>query len=149
MNNLEREYCRADAEGCKRISSFSGPIPEAPKGFEVDDIFTIPTQFQVFESEIGGVKNQFIFVTNQYGEVKRFYPSQLSRRVRAYNYDGTLDQLVIADGSASRLYKTYRTVQDGMEALKGKTIRVSAVTKVFTLCWECAQHKTVYTFDLV
>lgn len=149
MNVLKIAKHRAYAEGYKKISSFSGTIPEAPKGFEVDDIFTIPPQFQVFESEIGGVKNQFIFVMNQYGEVKRFYPSQLSRRVRAYNYDGTPDQLVIADGSASRLYKTHRTVQDGMEALKGKTIRVSAVTKVFTLHWECAQYKTVYTFDLV
>lgn len=149
MNNLEREYCRAAAQGIRKVPEFSGVITGAPLGFEVGDVFTVPTEFTVLEEMICEVRNQFIFVETQNGEVRRFYPSQLSRRVRAYDKEGNPSNLVIADGTASQLYKMHGSVREGMEALKGKTIRVSKVTKVFTVLWDLPQYKTVYTFDLV
>lgn len=138
------------ALGIKRISEFSGIIPDASMGFEVGDVFTVPTEFMVLAEVISGTENQFIFVETESGEVKRLYPSQLSRRVRAYNTDREPCGVTVnANGTASILYKQYGTVKEGMEALKGRTIRVSKVAKVFTVLWDIPQYKTVYTFDLV
>lgn len=149
MNKLEIACFRAAAEGIRKKTSFSGIIPGEPMGFEEGDVFTMPTQFNVFEEKIGETYNQFIFVETQNGDVRKLYPSQLSRRVRAYDMDGTPLTVVTANGTASQLYKMYGTIDDGMNALKGKTIRVSKATLVGTMMFGEYTHKTVYTFDLV
>ena len=146
MLTLENAIRREIVQGTKRVSGFSGVIPGEPCGFELGDTFTIPTQFQVYEEKIGECPNQFIFVETVNGNIKKFYPSQLSRRVSAYDVDGTpTGYIVHADGTASQLYEQFGTVADGMNALKGKTIRVTNICKVHS----CFGRKTVYTFDLV
>lgn len=146
MLTLENVIRREIAKGTKRVSGFSGCIPEEPCGFELGDTFTIPTQFQVYEEKIGECANQFIFVGTVNGNIKKFYPSQLSRIVSIYNSNGLPTGCKIyADGIASQLYRQFGTVADGMNALKGKTIRVTDITKVQS----CFGPKTVYTFDLV
>lgn len=146
MRTLEIAIRREIAKGTKRVSGFSGCIPEEPCGFELGDTFTIPTQFQVYEEKIGECANQFIFVETVNGNIKKLYPSQLSRIVSIYNSDGLPTGCKIyADGTASQLYRQFGTVADGMNALKGKTIRVTDITKVQS----CFGPKTVYTFDLV
>lgn len=150
MNKLELEYRRAFAQGAKRVNGFSGAIPEEYMGFELGDTFTMPTQFTVFEEVIGEIRNQFIFVETQNGDVRKLYPSQLSRRVRAYDPDGTPLGVVAANGTASQLYKMHGSICEGMDALRGKTIRISKVTLIGTIMWgDQYTHKTVYTFDLV
>lgn len=149
MNKLEIAYFRAKAEGALIASGFSGVIPGEPMGFEEGDVFTMPTQFVVIEEKIGETYNQFIFVETQNGNVRKLYPSQLSRRVPAYNMDGTPLTVVSANGTASQLYKMYGTINEGMNALKGKTIRVSKATLVGTMMFGEYTRKTVYTFDLV
>lgn len=146
MRTLEIAIRREIAKGTKRVSGFSGCIPEEPCGFELGDTFTIPTQFQVYEEKIGACTNQFIFVETVNGNIKKLYPSQLSRIVSIYNSDGSPTGCKIyADGTASQLYRQFGTVADGMNALKGKTIRVTDIVKVQS----CFGPKTVYTFDLV
>lgn len=146
MLTLEIAIRKEIAKGTKRVSGFSGGIPGEHCGFELGDTFTIPTQFLVYEEKIGECANQFIFVETVNGNIKKFYPSQLSRRVSIYNSDGLPTGCKIyADGTASQFYKQFGTVVDGMNALKGKTIRVTDITKV----QGCVGPKTVYTFDLV
>ena len=146
MLTLEIAIRKEIAKGTKRVSGFSGGIPGEPCGFELGDTFTIPTQFQVYEEKIGECANQFIFVETVNGNIKKFYPSQLSRIVSIYNSDGLPTGCKIyADGTASQLYRQFGTVADGMNALKGKTIRVTDIVKVQS----CFGPKTVYTFDLV
>ena len=146
MLTLEIAIRKEIAKGTKRVSGFSGGIPGEPCGFELGDTFTIPTQFQVYEEKIGECANQFIFVETVNGNIKKFYPSQLSRIVSIYNSDGLPTGCKIyADGTASQFYRQFSTVTDGMDALRGKTIRVTDIVKVQS----CFGPKTVYTFDLV
>ena len=146
MPTLEIAIHRAIAQGIKRVSGFSGGIPGEPCGFELGDTFTVPTQFEVYEERIGEYANQFIFVETVNGDIKKLYPSQLSRIVSIYNSNGLPTGCKIyADGTASQLYRQFGTVTDGMNALKGKTIRVTDIVKVQS----CFSPKTVYTFDLV
>lgn len=146
MLTLEIAIHRAIAQGIKRVSGFSGGIPGEPCGFELGDTFTVPTQFEVYEERIGEYTNQFIFVETVNGDIRKLYPSQLSRIVSVYDIDGTpIGSKMIANGTASQLYRQFGTVADGMNALKGKTIRVTDIVKVQS----CFGPKTVYTFDLV
>ena len=146
MDKLEITYRRAYAQGATKVPGFSGMIPGEPMGFELGDVFTMPTQFYVLSERIGETCNQFIFVETRNGDVRKLYPSQLSRRVSVYNFAGEpIGMVVSADGTASQLYKQFGTVQEGMEALKGKTIRVADRDRVQS----CFGPKTVYTFDLV
>lgn len=151
MRTLEIAIRREIAKGTKQVSGFSGCIPEEPCGFELGDTFTVPTQFEVYEERIAECTNQFIFVETVNGNIRKLYPSQLSRIVSIYNRDGLPTGCkTYADGTASQLYRQFGTVADGMDALKGKTIRVTDIVKVQS-CFgpNCFGSKTVYTFDLV
>lgn len=146
MLTLEIAIRREIAQGTKRVNGFSGVIPGEPCGFEIWDTFTIPIQFQVYEERVGECTNQFIFVETVNGSIKKLYPSQLSRIVSVYNSNGLpTGHKIYADGTASQLYRQFGTVADGMNALIGKTIRVTEINKVQS----CFGPKTVYTFDLV
>lgn len=146
MRTLEIAIRKEIAKGTKRASGFSGCIPEKPCGFELGDTFTVPTQFEVYEERIVECTNQFIFVETVNGDIRKLYPSQLSRIVSIYDSDGLPTGCKIyANGTASQLYRQFETVADGMNALKGKTIRVTDIVKGQS----CFGPKTVYTFDLV
>ena len=146
MLTLEIAIRREIAQGTKRVNDFSGCIPGESFGFELMDTFIIPTQFQIYEERIEERTNQFIFVETINGNIKKLYPSQLSRIVSVYDENGTpAGYKIQADGTASQFYRQFGTVSDGMNALKGKTIRVTNITKALS----CFGPKTVYTFDLV
>lgn len=150
MNKLELAHLREYAKGVCRTSEFTGAIPGESMGFEIGDVFTVPAQqFNVLRESIGPIVSQFMLVETQNGDIRKFYPSQLSRRVAAYDTDGTPLTVVTANGTASQLYKMYGSIHDGMSALKGKTIKVSKAISVRTIMFDEVKYKTVYTFDLV
>ena len=142
---IKREY----AKGNQTQNMFDGDVPRISTNFEVGDIFTLPTKYLVFIERIERAVNQFIFVETKSGEVRKLYPLQLSRKVRIYNTDGSYSGIAQANGTASQLYMSHLTVQEGMEALSGKTIRVSKITSVQTMQFDNLHYRTVYTFDLV
>lgn len=146
MTKLECAINRACAQGVTRVSEFKGFIPGVFMSFKLGDIFRIPIEFQVYEERFDEIINQFIFVETVTGEVRKLYPSQLSRRVLLYDTDGTPTGTIIeANGSASQFYKQFGTVSKGMDALKGKIIGVTGIRKVLN----CFGPKNIYTFDLV
>lgn len=137
--------------GGRRVNGFTGDIPRETRLFQVGDVFTMPTNFEVYEEQLGeNFRTQFIFVETTDGEIKRLYPSQLFRKVYVYNEDGEFAATVVeANGSASKLFKRYATIAEGMDALKGLTIKVSDIVNVPTLCKGKITYRVVYTFDLV
>lgn len=120
-------------------------------GFEEGDVFTVPTEYQVYSQVLPhGFSNEYIFVTTQNGDVRKLYPTQFTRRVRkhdGYNWQG----FVYAKGTACDLYRQFTYVGEAMDALRGKTIRVSNVEYAQTLDPHTGNthYRPVYTFDLV
>ena len=148
MNNIEIEVMRAMAKGDKRVNMFSGATPNLNYyGFEVGDVFTLPTKYNVIEERVNNNPTQYIFVQTQDGRVCKFYPSQLFRKVCVFNEDGTpTGQRIIANGTASERARQFPSYYDVMEDLKGRTIKVNAIQRVLG---NNMRTHTVYTFDLV
>lgn len=151
MNALEVYKTRAITNGDCRVSCFSGAVKAMTSfGFEEGDVFTVPTEFDVFCQQVGDIRNEYIFVITQDDQVRKLYPSHFTRRVRkhdGYNWRG----YVCAKGTACDLYREFGSIREAMDALKGKTIRVSNVERVPTLNPHTGSihYRTVYTFDLV
>lgn len=135
MAGLAVELERAKARGDKKVNGFSGAIRSLDNlGLEKDDQFTIPESFEVYEQKIGDNKVEYIMVELTNGNAKPFYPSTFVKSRTVYNEDGTsTGTRVHTKGSAAELFRSKGSVQEGMNALKGKTLKVSDVEIVRTL----------------
>lgn len=125
------------------MNEFVGNIPKF-FGFEKGDEFKVSPELPVFTEVIDpmrGTAIQYTPVVNQFGEERKLYPSQLCRRLT--DKDG---RNVYATGSAVDVFKSFKTIAEGMDALRGKTIRVSE-DKIVEL--HSGMRKHVYTFDFV
>lgn len=125
------------------MNEFVGNIPKF-FGFEKGDEFKVSPELPVFTEvidPISGTISQYTPVTNQFGGERRLYPSQLFRSIT--DKDGNK---VRAKGSAVEVFKSFNTIAEGMDALRGKTIRVSEDTIVEL---HNGMRKHVYTFDFV
>lgn len=140
MATLVQEIQRANARGDKSQNGFKGAIRSLENvGVEVGDEFKIPEgEFKVRVQNIGGNDAEYIFVelVNEPGQVKQFYPSTFTKRRSVYNEDGTLVQpvqRVHTKGTAAELFRSFGSVEEGMKALQGKTLKVTNMEQVRTL----------------
>lgn len=151
LRRLKQQEARAIANGDYRVSDFSGAVKAMESfGFEEGDVFTVPTEFNVFCQRVGGCISEYIFVVTQDDQVRKLYPSHFTRRVRKHDGSDWVGY-VCAKGTACDLYRKFGSIGEAMDALKGKTIRVSNVERVLTLdpYTDNIRYRTVYTFDLV
>lgn len=131
--------------GDKLVPNFSREIKQMT-GFQVGDIFTIPCEFNVFARRVNGtIYGEYIFVTNQNGEVRELYPSQITRRVGVYEDGIFTGNFVQGQGSVNEYSKEFVTIADLMDSLKGKTIRVTEKAMVKSKYG----YRSVYSFDFV
>ena len=80
MAKLEVEMARAAANGDKKVTSFKGGVRSLENvALELNDTFTFPTTFDVYEQKIGDNTAQYIWVILEDGNAKRFYPSTFYR----------------------------------------------------------------------
>lgn len=135
MATLDVEIRRAQAQGAKKVSDFSGGVRSLENtGLEKGDVFTFPETYDIYERKFGENTAQFIFVEIGNGNVKPFYPSTFTKSRTIYNEDGTsTGQRVHTTGTAAEIFQKAGTVKEGMDALKGKTVIVSDITPVTTL----------------
>lgn len=135
MATLEQEIKRNMARGDKKVNGFSGAVRSLENlGLEKGDEFIIPESFDVYEQKIGENKVEYIMVELKNGNAKPFYPSTFTKSRTVYNQDGTsTGNRVATKGSAAELFRQFGSVQDGMNALKGKTLKVSDIEQVDTL----------------
>lgn len=156
MSKLDVEVKRAEAQGAKRIQSFSGAIVDINNAsFDKGDIIEIPESFEVYEQPVGTNKVQFIFVkvqNNNIESVKKLYPTTFTKSRSIANEDGTLTgERISTKGTAVDLYRSYGTVADAMEALKGKKIQVTDILSVRVLRFGTTQvmNTNILTLDLI
>lgn len=141
---------------------FTGAMPGDIVSFNEGDVFTIPEKFQVRKTFIKGSTGlnaaEYIFVETESGNAIKLFPGTFTKHAAVYNEPTSVTampmgtgEIVRTSGSAVELYKSKNSVQEGMEALAGKKIKVSKLTPVRTLRYGTTSLKTtmIGTFDLV
>lgn len=135
MAGMQVELKRNLARGDKKVNGFTGAIRSLENlGLEKGDQFTIPEKFDVYEQKLGENAVQYIMVELTNGNAKPFYPSTFTKTRTVYNKDGESTGVrVSTKGSAAELFRTFGNVAEGMNALKGETLKVTDIEEVDTL----------------
>ena len=135
MAKLEIEMARATANGDKKVTGFKGGVRSLENvALELNDTFTFPTTFDVYEQKIGDNTAQYIWVILEDGNAKRFYPSTFTKSRTIYNEDGTsTGERKFTLGTAAEEFRKHGTVEEGMQALAGKKVKVIKLEIVRTL----------------
>ena len=153
MAKLEVEMARAAANGDKKVTGFTGGVRSLENvALELNDTFTFPTTFDVYEQKIGDNKAQYIMVVLKNGNAKPFYPSTFTKSRTVYNEDKTSTGIrKHTMGTAAELFRSFADVQKGMDALKGKTVKVTNIEQIDTLRFDrdTLMKAQIPTIDLV
>lgn len=123
------------------LESFPGEMRDAEiVTFKEGDVFTIPEQFDILGIKLAGSEDPvpFIFVETDgkdgKGFAKRFFPSTFWKSRTVYTKDKVpTDKHVSVSGTAVDFVHNYTTVEEAMNALKGKKLKISKMTSVVTL----------------
>ena len=152
MSSLSFEIERAKKQGDRRAVGFTGAVRSLENlSLEEGDEWTFPEEYEVYEQKLGDNYIQYIFIEVN-GNAKKFYPSTFTKVRVAYNEDGsTTGQRMFTQGSAAELFRSAAGVQEGMDKLKGKTVKVTKITPVRTLRYGTTSLMTaqIPTIDLV
>ena len=152
MATLAVEIKRAEAAGDKKIAGFTGAVRSLENlNLEVNDEWTFPTSYDVYDQKIGDNHAQYIFIEVN-GNAKKFYPSTFTKSRNIYNEDGTsTEQRVHTEGPAAELFRSAGSVNEAMKLLAGKKVKVTDVKIVRTLRYGTTSlmNATIPTIDLV
>ncbi len=135
MATLEKALPPRPKNETRRVSEFtnkSGRIEFF--GLEKGDQFTVPQEFEIWEEVLNGTRLQYIEITLTTGVVKHLYPNVFIKCRTVYAEDGTTTgERASSNGTAVNLFRSCKTVQEGMDALRGKTLKVTDMRIVRTL----------------
>lgn len=158
MATLAVEMQRAQSAGDVKVGNFSGAVRSLENpGLELNDEWTFPTEYDVYQQKIGDNSVEYIFVTLTNGNAKKFYPSTFTKSRAIYNeaQNGGLPtntgQRAFTKGSAAELFRQHGSVAEAMAALAGKKVKVTSLDTVRTLRFgtQSLQSTLIPTIDLV
>ena len=123
------------------LTSFPGEMRDAEiVTFKEGDVFTIPEQFDILGVKLAGSEDPVPFILVETdgkdgkGFAKRFFPSTFWRSRTVYTKDKVpTEKHVSVSGTAVDFVHQYTTVEDAMNALKGKKLKIAKMTSVVTL----------------
>lgn len=129
------EIKRNLARGDKKVSKFSGAVRSLDSlALEEGDQFTFPNEYTIYEQKLGSNSVQYIMVELTNGNAKPFYPSTFTKSRTVCEPDGTLtSQRVHTEGTAAEEFWKYGSVQEAMDAMKGKTVKVTRIDEYNTI----------------
>ena len=144
-------------------NKFNTPVRNMDAGdpLSVGDVITIPTEFKVLQVNLtpdAKTPTMALFIMV---EVKnedtgaernmRFFPNQLAKVAFPVDADGKRLPKVKTTGSATKEYTSHATIDEAMEALKGKQIKVTKDDVYQTLRFgdNAIVNTHVYNYDLV
>lgn len=156
MADLAFEMKRAEARGDKNVpgNKFSGEMRTGENpSFVKGEVFTIPENYQVKTGRFG----DYTFGITEAGLARQIFPGTFWKNREIYEVDengrpkatGERDE---AKGSAVELFKSKASIEEGMQALKGKKIKVTDVRTIQTLDFNNPnriRNTVMYTLDLV
>lgn len=161
MATLAVEVKRAESRGDKKANGFIGAVRSLENtGLEEGDVLVIPTDFSdvTYDQMLNGNKVQYVLCQIDGTEnVKAFYPSTFTKVRTVYNENGSRVEQggrpvrKYTMGTAAELFRTFGSVEEGMNALRGKKIKVTKITPVRTLRYGTTELMTaqIPTIDLV
>ena len=151
MATLAVEIKRAEAAGDKKIAGFTGAVRSLENlNLEVGDEWTFPTSYDVYDQKIGDNHAQDIFIEVN-GNAKKFYPSTFTKSRTIYNEDGSsTNQRVHTEGTAAELFRSAGSIDEAMQLLAGKKVKVTDMKTVRTLRYGTTSlmNATIPTIDL-
>lgn len=123
------------------LKSFPGEMRDAEiVTFKEGDVFTIPEQFDILGIKLAGSEDPVPFILVETdgkdgkGFAKRFFPSTFWKSRTVYTKDKIpTDKHVSVSGTAVDFVHQYTTVEEAMNALKGKKLKISKMESVVTL----------------
>lgn len=149
------------AEGNK----FNTPVRNMDAGdpLSVGDVITIPTgdNYKVLQTKLNPQASDarlvpFIMVEVKNDDTKternmRFFPNQLAKVAFPVDADGKRLPKVKTTGTATKEYTSHATIDEAMEALKGKQIKVTKDDVYQTLRFgdNVIVNTHIYNYDLV
>lgn len=152
MASIEFEIQRAVLNGDKPETGFTGAVRSLDStNLEQGDTWTFPEQYDVYSQKVGTAWVQYIFIEVN-GNAKKFFPSTFTKRRTVCEEDGTLTtKRVHTEGTAAELYRTAVSVEEGMNLLKGKTVKVTKMVTIRCLQYGSTQvvNTMIPTIDLV
>lgn len=119
---------------------------------EKGDEFTMPMIYEIFTCKIGERTVDYIEVELKNGQIKNIFPSVFVKTKPIYNEDGSsTGKRAFTKGTAAELFRKQNDIIKGMEALKGKTLRVTDIEYIRTIRVGTTQLMTTYipTIDIV
>lgn len=162
MATLEVEMARAKENGDQKISGFTGAVRSLENpGLEQGDTWVMPENPEVFVQKLGSGDNvnkvEYIWITLENGNAKKFYPSTFTKSRSIYE-DGVNGSLpkntgvrVNTKGSAATLFQGCSTIAEGMQKLAGRKMKVSKIDTIKTLRYQSSttQNTQIPTIDFV
>lgn len=135
MAKLDVEKARALANGDTPVTGFSGGVRSLENvALEVGDEFIFPDKYEVFEQKFGESIAQYIWVVLANENAKKFYPSTFTKSRAVYNEDGTPTAVRKHTlGTAAEEFRKHATVNDAMNALAGKRVKVTNIETIRTI----------------
>lgn len=134
---------------------------DAGDPLSVGDVITIPTEFKVLQVNLtpdAKTPTMALFIMV---EVKnedtgaernmRFFPNQLAKVTFPVDADGKRLPKVKTTGTATKEYTSHATIDEAMEALKGKQIKVTKddVYQILRFGDNAIVNTHIYNYDLV
>lgn len=130
-STIENEIARAKANGATESKNgWTGAVRSlADPTFNDGDEITFPNEWKK-EDVLEGQFGQFCIVKTKTGEVKQWFSGTLTKRREIAEKDvngfvvGT-GEFAVNDGDVAEMYQKIPTTSEAMNALCGKTVRVS------------------------
>lgn len=158
MATLEVEMARAKENGDQKVSGFTGAVRSLENpGLEEGDTWVMPSDPDVYKQKLGDNSVEYIWITLENGNAKKFYPSTFTKSRSIYE-DGVNGSLpkntgvrVHTKGNAAALFQGCSTIAEGMKKLAGRKMKVSKIDIVKTLRFNTSvtQNTQIPTIDFV
>lgn len=152
MGKLAMEIARNKANGDVEINGFTGGIRSLENSsLEIGDEFTIPETFKVFKSKRFN-DAQYIMVELKNGNAKQFFPSTFTKSRTVYDENKQSTGVRVHTlGTAAEEFRSHADVAEGMNALKGKTLKVTKIDTIRTLRYDRPElmDAQILTIDIV
>ena len=157
MGLMDAKKERAIAEGAINVNNFSGAVrPVELNNFVEGDVFTFPGEYEIYQMKFGDNPVDFILVevTNELTEgesVKRFFPSTMWKNRIVVDEKGKMVGRAHTEGTLAQHFQNFGSVQDAMEDVAGKKVKITKVNTIKTLRYGTDEivYATMLTIDLV
>lgn len=140
MFDLNYEITRTAKNGDKDIAGFSGGMRQVELNLlEEGDVFTFPDKIQARETLVNGRKAEYCFVVVQKKgnpnakQYVQFYPGTFTKSIAVVDANNMpTGTRVHTTGSAAEEFWSHPTIAEAMDAMAGKTCKVTKSTMVHT-----------------